>query len=312
MQVLGELDQAPSPCVAAVGNFDGLHLGHQKLLDDMRAEARRRGLPALVLSFEPHPARILQPQSAPPLLTPREEKLRLLQALGLDAVLLLAFTRDLSLLSPLEFVERVLVRGLRVAAVFEGENFRFGHGGQGDGALLSRLGQEFGFAVSIAPRLEREGAAVSSSRIRKLVAGGEVAAAARLLGRPFALAGLIAPGRGVGRQRTVPTPNLQHYDELLPARGVYLTRAELAAEPWPALTNVGVRPTFGAGGPLTVETHLLHPPPTGLPAGLGDQLRIAFLERLREERRFASPEALRQQIQADIAAAEGYFLNDST
>ncbi|MGH9468440.1 MAG: riboflavin biosynthesis protein RibF [Terriglobales bacterium] len=307
MRVLRELPAWPVPCVAAVGNFDGVHLGHRALLSGALDQARARGVEAWAVSFEPHPARILQPAAAPLLLTPVEEKIRLLAACGLDALLLLPFTRDLSLLSPLEFVEQILVRGLRVEAVWEGENFRFGHRGQGSGERLRQLGAEFGFAVTILPRLELEGAPVSSSRLRAQIRAGEVVAAARLLGRAFRIAGLIAPGRGVGHQRTVPTLNLQHYDELLPGRGVYLTRVTLAAATYPALTNVGVRPTFGEGGPLTVESHLLHPPDGGVAAGLGDPIAIDFLDRLRDERKFESPEDLRSQIQQDIAAADKYF-----
>ncbi|MGH9484105.1 MAG: bifunctional riboflavin kinase/FMN adenylyltransferase, partial [Terriglobales bacterium] len=282
---------------------DGVHRGHRELLRAAVADAHARGLEAIAISFEPHPSRILTPQAAPRLITPREEKTRRLADCGLDALLLLPFSRDLSLWSPLEFVERILVRGLRVAAVYEGENFRFGHRGQGSGELLRQLGAEFGFAVHIEPRLEVDGAPVSSSRLREQIGAGRVAEAARLLGRPFAVAGLIAPGRGVGRQRTVPTLNLQHYEELLPAIGVYLTRANCL----PALTNVGVRPTFGPGGPLTVESHLLHPPAAGLSVGLGERLEIAFLDRLRDERKFDSPEALRTQIQQDIATATRFF-----
>lgn len=307
MRVLGELRDAPRPSVAAVGNFDGVHLGHQELVRGAVAEARRRGVPALGISFEPHPSRILQPERAPALITPAEEKIRLLSQLGLDALLLLAFTRDLSRWTAREFVERVLVGGLGVVAVHEGENFRFGHRGQGDITLLQGLGEELGFSVSIAARVEVDGAPVSSSRIRTLVAEGRVREAGRLLGRPFTVAGLIAPGRGVGRQHTVPTLNLQPYEELLPSRGVYLTRAGTESQTWTALTNVGVRPTFGAGGPLTVETHLLHPPAGGIPTRLGERLSIEFVERLRDERKFESPEALRAQIQADVEAAETFF-----
>ncbi|MGH9476039.1 MAG: riboflavin biosynthesis protein RibF [Terriglobales bacterium] len=307
MRVLTQPPECPSACVAAVGNFDGVHLGHQRLLHAVIADAHARGLQALAVSFEPHPSRILQPQSAPRLITPRDEKIRLLAELGLDTLLLLPFTRDLSLLSPREFAGQILVRGVRAAAVHEGENFRFGHRGQGDTEQLRRLGTEFGFAVGIEPRVEVDGATASSTRVRATVAAGEVAQAARLLGRPVSIAGLIAPGRGVGHQRTVPTLNLQHYDELLPARGVYLTRGATPGHDGPALTNVGVRPTFGSEGRLTVETHFLHPPSGGIAAGLGDPLRISFLDRLRDERRFDSPDALRSQIQADIAAAETYF-----
>ncbi|HEY7839274.1 MAG TPA: riboflavin biosynthesis protein RibF [Terriglobales bacterium] len=310
MQVIRGLDgysAAAAGAVVAIGNFDGVHAAHRQLLAAVRADARQRGAQALVLSFEPHPSRILHPEAAPPLITPGEERIRQLAALGLDRLILLPFNRDLSLDSPLEFVERVLVRGVHARAVHEGENFRFGHRHRGTIATLGRLAEEFGFALHVHPAVRVRGELVSSSRIRELVAAGDVARARWLLGRPFAVRGLVAPGRGIGRQRTVPTLNLQHYEELLPAAGVYLTLVELGGSVMAAVTNVGVRPTFGSGSPLTVESHVLHPPAAGLPAALGEILAIAFLHRLRDERRFASPELLLGQIRADIAVAERFF-----
>jgi len=295
------------PAVAAVGNFDGVHLAHRQLLEAARDQAAATGAASLAVTFEPHPGRILQPQSAPALITPLPEKIRCIAAAGVEALLLLPFTRDLSLLSPREFVERILVRGLRVRALHEGENFRLGHRQAGTVATLAELGAEFGFEVYLHPQVRVRGEVVSSSRIRALVAAGAVERARHLLGRPFALAGPIAPGRGVGRQRTVPTLNLQHYEELVPGRGVYLTAARLGDRRFAALTNVGVRPTFGEGAPLSIETYLLHPPEDGIAAALGDELRITFLRRLRDERRFDSPELLRAQIQSDIGIAATYF-----
>jgi riboflavin kinase/FMN adenylyltransferase len=294
--------------VATVGNFDGVHRGHQQLLSAVAADARRRGLPSLAVTFAPHPARILRPEAAPRLITPGSSKAELIAACGLDLFLELPFHRDLSLLSPREFVERILVGGAGARAVHEGENFRFGHRQQGTVETLRELGREWGFEVTIHPAVVAGGAVVSSSRVRAVIAAGEVAQARELLGRAFAVRGLIAPGRGIGRQRTVPTLNLQHYEELLPGNGVYYTQVSVAGgAAQPALTNVGVRPTFGEGGPLSVESHLLRPPASGIPAHLGDTLEIAFLGRLRDEQRFASAEALKAQIQADVAAAESFF-----
>ncbi|MGH9418243.1 MAG: riboflavin biosynthesis protein RibF [Terriglobales bacterium] len=318
MRVLESLEafqalNAGGESVVTVGNFDGVHRAHQQLLQAVCREARADGRLAVAVSFEPHPSRILRPQQAPPLITPRPQRLRWIEAAaasagGLDALVLLPFSRDLSLLSPLEFAEQVLVRGLRARALHEGANFRFGRGHAGDMALLAELGTEFHFAVRCHPELRLRGAPVSSSRVRALLAAGAVGPARALLGRPFSVCGLVARGRGVGRQRTVPTLNLQHYDELLPQAGVYATCARLAdREKMAALTNVGVRPTFGEGGALTVETHVLEPPSGGLDPALGTELEIAFLRRVRDEHRFASPEDLRRQIAADVTGAQRYF-----
>ncbi|HET9784275.1 MAG TPA: riboflavin biosynthesis protein RibF, partial [Terriglobales bacterium] len=288
MRILHQLPAEGSlATVATVGNFDGVHLGHQQLLRAVAAEARTRKLQSIAVTFDPHPARILRPEAAPRLLTPGPRKAELIADCGLDLLLELPFHRDLSLLSPREFVERILVAGVGAQAVHEGENFRFGQRQQGTVTTLRELGDELGFTVAIHAAVIVGGAVVSSSRVREVVAAGEVTEAVALLGRPFAVRGLIAPGRGIGRQRTVPTLNLQHYDELLPGKGVYITQVAVAGgELQPALTNVGVRPTFGEGGPLSVESHLLRPPAEGIPAHLGDSLEIVFLKRLRDEQRF--------------------------
>ncbi|HEY7855848.1 MAG TPA: riboflavin biosynthesis protein RibF [Terriglobales bacterium] len=308
MRIVRQLGEGkPEPAVVAVGNFDGVHRAHQAILGAVRAEARQRGAMAVAVTFDPHPSRVLRPQQAPPLITPGNEKIRRLAATGMDEVVLLPFSRDLSLLTPLEFVEQILVRGLHAVAVHEGHNFRFGQRHAGTTADLQRFGAEFGFDVRVHPPMLLRGQAISSSAVRDAIAAGNLRRARHLLGRVFSLVGAIAPGRGIGRQRTVPTLNLQHYEELLPAAGVYLTRVGVAGATYNALTNVGVRPTFGEHGPLTVESHLLAPPPEGLSAGLGDTMEIAFLARCRDERRFDTPDALRAQILRDIAWAQRYF-----
>jgi riboflavin kinase / FMN adenylyltransferase len=301
-----EADAERRPVVASVGNFDGVHRGHQRLLTAVREQARGAGWEAVAVTFEPHPSRILRPEAAPRLITPLAEKLRRMEDCGVDAVLVLAFGRDLSLWTPLEFVERVVVRGLRARALHEGVNFRFGRRHEGTVGLLRQLGAEFGFEVREHAAVEARGEMVSSSRIRELVAAGKVERARHLLGRTFSVRGPIARGRGVGRQRTVPTLNLQHYEELLPGAGVYLTQVTLGGRRFAAVTNVGVRPTFGPG-PLTVESYILHPPAAGLEAGLGEEIEVAFLHSLRDELRFDSVEALRTQIQSDVAVAEVFF-----
>jgi len=308
MRVLRQLgEEKHLSAVVTVGNFDGVHRAHQAILEAVRADAHARGASAVAVTFEPHPSRILQPESARPLITPGDEKIRRLAATGIDEVVLLPFSRDLSLLTPLEFVEQVLVRGLHAVAVHEGNNFRFGHRHAGTIGDLERLGREFSFDVRVHPPMLLRGQTISSSAVRAAIASGNVSQARHLLGRVFSLAGAIAPGRGIGRQRTVPTLNLQHYEELLPAPGVYITLVGVAGATYNALTNVGVRPTFGEHGPLTVESHLLDPPAAGISAGLGDTMEIAFLARCRDERRFENPEALRAQILCDIAWARRYF-----
>jgi riboflavin kinase/FMN adenylyltransferase len=293
--------------VVSVGNFDGVHRAHRQILAAVRAEADALGCAAVAVTFEPHPSRILRPEAAPALITPPEERLRQLEAAGLDAVLVLPFSRAMAQWTPREFAVRVLAGALRARAVHEGEGFRFGRRQEGDAAALEALGRELGFGVRLHAAVRVGGAPVSSSRIRALVAAGEMGAARRLLGRAFAVSGQVTRGRGVGRERTVPTLNLEPYAELLPGRGVYLTCARLGSAGWAAaLTNVGVRPTFGEGGALTVETHLLAAP-GGAAAAPGARLELQFLRRVRAERRFASPEALKRQIEADRRLAERYF-----
>jgi len=310
---LAELEAAPpGPTVLSVGNFDGVHRAHQRLLAAVVAEARARGAMPAVLTFEPHPLRILRPDSAPPLITPLPEKIRLLAACGVELLVVLPFSRDLSLLSPREFVGDILVTRLGARAVHEGQGFRFGHRQAGDSAALAELAAEFGFALTVHAPVVVRGQVVSSSRIRTLVAAGAVARAGRLLGRPFAVRQSVVSGRGVGRRLTVPTMNLGPYSELLPAQGVYVTRTSVAGRRFDSVTNVGTRPTFADAPPaLAVESHLLDFAPLALQPDPSpfDQapMEIAFLHRLREERRFASPALLREQILADVARARRYF-----
>jgi len=305
---LAELPAAFGPNVATIGNFDGVHRGHQWVISEVIERARALGAGSLALTLDPHPARVLGKQAGLTLITPLEEKLTLLAATGIDAALVLPFDLALSRLTAREFAASILRDALHAIEVHEGENFRFGHHAEAGIDGLETLGRELGFAVRCyAPRTLR-GAAVSSSRIRRLIAAGDVSHARALLGRPFAVSGTPASGRGYGTRYTVPTINLAPYAELLPGNGVYVTEMTIgegaSAESFEAVTNVGNRPTFGEDS-FTVESHLLNFHPIALEAST--PVRLSFLKFLRGEVRWPSPEALRAQIGLDVARAKRYF-----
>jgi riboflavin kinase/FMN adenylyltransferase len=307
MQVFHKLDDVPAgfgPALVSVGNFDGVHRAHAHVLGEIAARARASGGKSVAVTFEPHPARILRPESGLKLLTPAAEKLRLLQRTGIDAVLLLPFGRDLSLMTPRQFAERILKKKLRAREVHEGYNFRFGHKAAGDMNLLAEFGREMGFEVRVYPEMKRRGESVSSSHIRKLVGAGRVSRARHLLARPFCILGTPGRGRGYGSKYTVPTINLARYEELVPQDGVYITWTRVGTEPFDSVTNVGNRPTFGAEL-FAIETHLLDFHPVELTPET--EVEICFLQRLRDEIKFASVEALREQIGRDVKKARRYF-----
>lgn len=296
----------------SVGNFDGAHRAHQHVLGEVVRRARELGAQSLAVTFDPHPARILHPDAAPPLITPLPIKLRLLAATGLDAILLLPFTRDLSLLTPRQFAEEILHRKLHAREVHEGFNFRFGRKARGDVQQLAEFGREFGFEVQVYPEMCIRGHSVSSSRIRQLIAAeGDVSDARHLLGRPFSIISNPGRGRGYGAKYTVPTINLSRYEELVPRDGVYITRTRVAEECFDSVTNVGNRPTFGTES-FAIETHLLNFHPLELTPET--EVELFFLRRLRPEIKFPSVEALRAQIAADVRKARRYFqlLHDKT
>jgi riboflavin kinase/FMN adenylyltransferase len=316
---LAELPTAATPVVATIGNFDGVHLGHQGVIAEVIARARALGGRSLAITFDPHPARVLRPQKPRLLLTPLARKLELLADTGIDATLVLPFTDELRHSTARDFASRVLVHALHVTEVHEGANFRFGHHAEAGvtGPIgLQALGRELGFSVTIyAPRSLR-GGPVSSSRIRALIAAGDVSHARALLGRPFAVDSTPASGRGFGARYAVPTINLAPYPELLPAHGVYVTTLTVGAGPtaetFQAVTNLGNRPTFGPEfGPASfaVESHLLdfHPLEGAQALTAQTPLRLTFLLRIRAEQRFPNPEALRTQIARDVAHARRYF-----
>ena len=307
MQIFHKLDEIPpafGPAIVSVGNFDGVHRAHLRVLGEIVRQSKQPGMKSVVVTFEPHPVRILRPDSGLKLLTPVPEKLRLLQRPGIDAVLLLPFTRDLSLLSPRDFVQQVLCDGLNTVELHEGYNFRFGHKASGDVGSLCELGRELGFEVVVYPEMRMRGESVSSTRIRDLVRAGQVSRARALLARPFSIRSTPGRGRGYGAKYTVPTINLSHYDELAPRDGVYVTQTRVGEECFDSVTNVGNRPTFGAES-FAIETHLLNFHPLELTAET--EIELFFLSRLRDEIKFSSSDALREQIGNDIRKAGRYL-----
>ncbi len=301
---LAELGSVGSS-VVTIGNFDGVHCGHRMVIASVLERARALNTSAVAVTFDPHPAHVLHTASRLPLITPLEEKLRLLAETGLDQVLVLPFTDELRHWTARHFAERVLRDALHAVEVHEGETFRFGYQAETDIAGLSELGRELGFGVKTYVPCIARGAAISSSRIRGLIAAGNLHEARALLGRSFAIRSTPASGRGYGTRYAVPTINLAPYPELLPAHGVYVTTLRIAeGRVFRGVTNVGNRPTFGADS-FAVESHLLDFEPVDLTATT--PLELTFLRRLRAERRFESTETLREQIQRDVKQAQRFF-----
>ena len=308
MQVYRSLAGLPrdfGPSALSIGNFDGVHFGHRRILRRVKEMASEHGWKASVLTFDPHPTRVVAPGRTPPLLTSPERRAALMGEAGIAQVLILPFTKALAMLTPEEFVSQLLVNALGARAVLVGDNFRFGHGAAGNVAVLAELGRKYGFETETVPAVAWRGRVVSSTGIRELIRAGKVSLAARLLQHTYGLEGEVVSGRGVGSRQTVPTLNLATRAEVIPANGVYISRTRDCADgrEWNSITNIGYRPTFGASDQLTIETFLLDPLAGETPAGI----RVEFLRRVREERKFDSPEALREQILKDVRTAQAYF-----
>lgn len=302
LRSLGQLARKPQAPVLTIGNFDGVHRGHRRILETVVRQARQRSGTALALTFDPHPLKVLRPQAAPPLLLTLEQKLALLEQHGINLVLVLPFTRKFSRLTPEQFVEGIIHRRIGAEMVCVGATFRFGHRQAGDAALFMRLAAEHGIAARTVPPVVIRGETVASTLVRRLVAEGEVTRVARLLGRPYALTGEIQRGAGRGAKLSFPTLNMIPEQECLPARGVYVAEAVLKGRTYPAAVNVGIRPTFD-GRQLVVEAHLLR----FRRRVRRGRLEIRLLRRLRPEKRFLSPEVLRAQIQRDVARTRRHF-----
>ena len=307
MRIFRAVEEIPTdlgPTVVSVGNFDGVHCGHKQVLKEVVRRARAIGAKAVGVTFDPHPVRILRPDVAPKLITPQPRKEALLAECGLDALVVIPFTRDFSMTTAGEFARNILVGKLRAVEVHEGENFHFGHKAQGTTGRLAELGREFGFEVTSYPVMMLRGSPVSSSHIRELLAAGKVSRARHLLGRVFSITSTPGRGRGYGHKYTVPTINLSRYDELAPADGVYITRTRVDRETFDSVTNIGNRPTFG-DDLFAIETHLLGFHPIEVTAQT--EVEISFLRWRRPESKFPSVEALKEQIGKDVRRAQRYF-----
>lgn len=297
------------PSIAAIGNFDGVHLGHQEILGAVVEEARQRDMKAVAITFDPHPEQFLRPNRAPDLLTPMDHRIRLLAETDVDAIVILQFDESLAKLTARQFVEWVLTDALGIAGLHEGGNFRFGHKAEAGVIELADFGREFGFRVKIHPALRVHQLEVSSSAIRELVGRGDMRRARWMLGRPFSIRSTQKRDRGVGTRLLVPTVNLAEYSGLVPAHGVYVTRLHIEQESgrtrtFQAVSNVGTRPTFEGAG-FSIETHILNFEPVDLDDTT--PLELEFLLHLRGEQKFPSPEALKAQIMKDVGRAQRYF-----
>jgi riboflavin kinase / FMN adenylyltransferase len=289
--------------VLALGNFDGLHRGHLKIIERVKRGAAEHGGTPMAMTFDPHPPRVVRPDKAPPLLMTKTQKLEAMAQAGVRCVAVVRFTREMSQWDPETFVRTVLVEWLRVSEVWVGANFLFGHERSGNFSLLRTLGQRYGFRAEKIDPVRYKEFVVSSTRIRRLVAEGRMDEAAALLGHQYVLDGVIVEGRRRGRTIGFPTANLKSNNELVPPHGVYATTMTIDGIVHASITNVGLRPTFGDALETTVETHVLNY------AGdlYGAHVRLGFVQRMRDERRFEDVDALRAQIEADVRRAERLF-----
>jgi riboflavin kinase/FMN adenylyltransferase len=285
-----------------IGNFDGVHLGHQHIIRGVIDRSRETGTQSMVLTFFPHPARILRPEQAPPLLMTLAQRLDSFRESGLDTALVLRFDAELAKVSAEDFARKFLLETLRARTVIVGENFRFGHKQAGDVKLLEEFGRRCDFEVQVVPPVIQDGIVVSSTAVRSAVRDGRMEDASRLLGRPFALAGEIKTGTGQGRKLIVPTLNLVTEEECLPKNGVYATETVVEGRRYRSATNIGVRPTFD-GQRFAIESHLFDFS-ENLTSGA---MEVRFWKRLRDEKKFSGPEALRDQVLRDISEAQAYF-----
>lgn len=291
-----------APTAVTIGNFDGVHLGHQKILRSVIERARAGGCMSSVLTFDPHPVRVLRGDNGPYLLSTLDQRLREFEAIGIDITLVLQFDEALARHSPEEFSRKFLCATLRARCVMVGENFRFGHKQAGDVKHLAEYGREMGFEVALVEPVMQDGVVVSSTAIRQALREGRITEARAMLGRPYELAGRIVPGTGTGRKFVVPTLNLETPQEMLPKMGVYATEVTVERASYQAVTNVGMRPTFD-GKRLAIESHLFGFSDT-VTEGL---MEVRFWVRIRDEQKFSGPEELKAQILRDVAAAKDFF-----
>ena len=299
------VDHPPRGSVLSVGNFDGVHLGHRAVLRHLVERARNLDTVAALMTFDPHPVRVLRPDVAPPLLTTLDQRLELVAREGVDVALVVPFTRELARMEAEAFVAEVLVGRLAVREVYIGANFRFGAGRKGDVELLVREGRRLGFVAAGAPVVHAAGGVVSSTRVRSAVERGDVDEAAALLGRTVFVDGAVVEGRKLGRTFGFPTINLELANELLPSRGVYVTAVWIPSQQrlFPSVTNIGIRPTVSSQHTVTIESHLLDFDGNVY----GERVRLFLFSRIRAERAFPTAEELMVQIRHDVEATRQWF-----
>jgi riboflavin kinase/FMN adenylyltransferase len=301
---LGASDLPPGG-IATIGNFDGVHRGHRAILSAVVARAREAGRPSIAITFEPHPIAVLRPDQAPRRLQTLRQKEEQIEALGIEWLLVIPFTRDFSLTSPETFVRGFLCRKLGVAELYLGSHFAFGRGKRGDLELLKRLGPECGFTTHGVEEVFYEGVPISSTRIREAIERGAVAEASAMLGREYALDGIVSKGERVGRRIGYPTINLSPENELYPKNGVYVSQVEIRSfdRRFDCVTNVGRRPTVYEDYAITIESFVLD----FSSDVYGERVRLFFFDRLRDEKKFASVMDLTEQIARDIESTRAYF-----
>ncbi len=295
---------AATPTVLTIGNFDGLHLGHRAMLERLAAKARELKLPAAVMTFEPHPRELFTPEQAPARLTSMREKMALLESCGVDRTYVCRFDRKLASLTADQFIDDILVRGLAVRHVIIGDDFRFGRGRSGDFAMLERAGAAKGFSCEAMHTVEVDGERVSSSAVRETLAAGDLEHAARLLGRPYVIAGRVVHGGKIGRKLGYPTANIQLKRKRIALTGVFaVTVSGLDKRHLPGAASLGVRPTLGQGLQPVLEVHLFDFDREIY----GAHVTVHFLHKLRDEAKFDSFEALTAQIARDVETTQAYF-----
>jgi len=302
MQIVRHLDDpglSLTGSVVTLGNFDGIHVGHQALIGGAVAEAQKMAIPSVVLTFEPHPLRVLAPARAPKMLLAHKDKMQLLQALGVDVVVIQSFDLSFARLAAADFVRGILVERLKARKVWVGRDLRFGQGRKGGVAELERWGGEWGFSVATVDAIVVDGARVSSSRIRQLVMDGHVDAVERMLGRYHFVSGRVVGGRHRGREIGFPTANISTRTEVLPMDGIYATLFHLGERRFLSVSSVGVNPTFG-DGPRTIESYILN----FTDDIYGEAVQLSFARRIRSEVKFATVDALIAQIRQDVISAE--------
>ena len=305
MQVYHQIDDAglsPAASVVTMGNFDGIHLGHQALVLRSLEEARRRNVASVVLTFDPHPLKVLAPARAPRLILTPEDKIELLQDLGVDVVINQRFDASFASLEAEEFVRRFIVSRLKAKKIWVGRDLRFGHGRKGDVQQLIRWGEELGFEVGIVEPILVNGVRVSSSQIRQAIEAGRVDEARSSLGRYHFISGTVVEGNRRGRDLGFPTANIANRTEVIPSDGIYATLFHIGQERWLSVSSIGVNPTFGAG-PRTVESYILN-----FDRDIyGKKIKLAFVKKIREEKKFADVASLIAQIQEDVRSARAVF-----